>query len=141
MVWLVSLPVQAAQYIPEPPGPLLSAGVGVWALGLFFEAVGDYQLARYETAPADQDRIMDRGLWAWTRHPNYFGDFLARWGLFLIASASWQTAAMSLISPVVMSPLLTKGSGKRLLAAHMVRRPGCAARTSGFFPMPPRGAR
>jgi steroid 5-alpha reductase family enzyme len=73
-----------------------------------------------------------------------YGDFLVRWGLFLMASASWQTAVMSLIPPVVMSLLLTRGSGKRLSEAHMVQRPrfaAYAARTSGFFPTPPRGAR
>lgn len=72
------------------------------------------------------------------------GDLLGWWGLFLMASAGWQTAVMSLVPPVVMSLLLTRGSGKRLLEAHMVQRPGCAAyaaRTSGLFPTPPRGAR
>ncbi|MBT2526839.1 DUF1295 domain-containing protein [Streptomyces sp. ISL-99] len=141
LVWLISLPVQAAQYAPEPVGPLTLVGLVVFATGLVFEAVGDFQLARFKADPAHRGRIMDRGLWSWTRHPNYFGDFLVWWGLYLMACGNWQVAAVSLISPVVMTFLLTRGSGKRLLENHMAGRPGYAAyvkRTSGFFPRPPR---
>ncbi|MBN0043467.1 DUF1295 domain-containing protein [Streptomyces actuosus] len=141
LVWLVSLPVQAAQYVPGPPSFLTWAGVGLWAVGLGFEAVGDAQLARFRADPANRGRIMDRGLWAWTRHPNYFGDFCVWWGLFLTACDSAAAAAVSVVSPVVMSLLLVRGSGKRLLERHMAGRPGYAryrARTSGFLPRPPR---
>ncbi|MER5967180.1 DUF1295 domain-containing protein [Streptomyces sp. NPDC002057] len=141
LVWLVSLPVQAAAYLPHSLDALAWAGLAIWAVGLGFEAVGDRQLARFKADPAHRGRIMDRGLWAWTRHPNYFGDFLVWWGLYLTACATWQTAALTVVSPLVMSALLIKGSGKRLLEAHMAQRPGYAAytaRTSGFFPRPPR---
>ncbi|MFJ2238692.1 DUF1295 domain-containing protein [Streptomyces sp. NPDC087859] len=141
LVWLVSLPVQAAQYVSGPPSFLAWAGVAVWAVGLCFEAVGDAQLARFKADPAHRGRIMDRGLWAWTRHPNYFGDFCVWWGLFLLACDTPQSAAVSVVSPLVMSLLLVRGSGKRLLEQHMAGRPGYAeymARTSGFFPRPPR---
>ncbi|MFR9799141.1 DUF1295 domain-containing protein [Streptomyces sp. MS06] len=141
LVWLVSLPVQAAQYVPGRPSALAWAGVALWAVGLCFEAVGDAQLARFKAAPANRGRIMDRGLWSWTRHPNYFGDFCVWWGLFLLACDDAPAAAVSVVSPVVMSLLLTKGSGKRLLERHMRDRPGYAAyaaRTSGFLPRPPR---
>ncbi|MEN8651257.1 DUF1295 domain-containing protein [Streptomyces sp. 21So2-11] len=141
LVWLISLPVQAAQYVPVPVGPLAVVGIVIWAMGLTFEAVGDHQLARFKADPANRGRIMDRGLWSWTRHPNYFGDFLIWWGLFLMACGSWQAAAVSVVSPLVMTYLLTRGSGKRLLEDHMADRPGFAAyvaRTSGFFPRPPR---
>ncbi|MFI2213932.1 DUF1295 domain-containing protein [Streptomyces sp. NPDC020141] len=144
LVWLISLPVQAAQYVSAPVTALTLAGAALWAVGLTFETVGDFQLARFTADPAHRGRIMDRGLWSWTRHPNYFGDFLVWWGLYLMACGSWQTAALCLVSPVVMSLLLTRGSGKRLLEAHMADRPGYAdyaARTSGFFPLPPRGPR
>ncbi|CAM5291377.1 hypothetical protein SAVIM338S_00304 [Streptomyces avidinii] len=143
LVWLVSLPVQAAQYATTPAGALTWCGLGVWAAGLAFEAVGDHQLARFKADPAHRGLLMDRGLWSWTRHPNYFGDFLVWWGLYLMACASWQTAALCLVSPLVMSLLLTRGSGKRLLERHMADRPGYAAyaaRTSGFVPLPPRSA-
>ncbi|WP_376770601.1 DUF1295 domain-containing protein [Streptomyces physcomitrii] len=141
LVWLISLPVQAAMLLPGLPGPVAWAGTAVWALGLFFEAVGDHQLARFKADPAHRGRLMDRGLWSWTRHPNYFGDFCVWWGLFLCASEQVPVAAAVLVSPVVMSLLLTVGSGKRLLEQHMAERPGYpeyAARTSGFFPRPPR---
>ncbi|MGW2825721.1 DUF1295 domain-containing protein [Streptomyces sp. NPDC001443] len=141
LVWLVSLPVQAAQYTPRPLSLLAFVGTAAWAVGLFFEAVGDAQLARFKADPANRGRIMDRGLWRLTRHPNYFGDFLVWWGLFLVACGGWQAAALSVISPLVMSVLLINGSGKRLLERHMAGRPGWdayAARTSGFFPRPPR---
>ncbi|MEJ8662051.1 DUF1295 domain-containing protein [Streptomyces sp. MS1.AVA.4] len=141
LVWLVSLPVQAAAYLPEGVDALLVLGLALWAAGLAFEAVGDHQLARFKSDPANRGRIMDQGLWSWTRHPNYFGDFLVWWGLYLSACGSWQTAALIFVSPLVMSGLLIWGSGKRLLEAHMAQRPGYAAyaaRTSGFLPRPPR---
>ncbi|MFE5300930.1 DUF1295 domain-containing protein [Streptomyces sp. NPDC056632] len=141
LVWLVSLPVQVGVLLPEPLGPTALLGLAVWATGLSFEALGDRQLARFKADPANRGRVMDRGLWSWTRHPNYFGDFLVWWGLYLTACATWQTALLTLVSPLVMSGLLIWGSGKRLLEAHMADRPGYAAyraRTSGFFPRPPR---
>ncbi|MFF4899169.1 DUF1295 domain-containing protein [Streptomyces sp. NPDC001068] len=141
LVWLVSLPVQAAQYVSGPPSALAWAGTALWAVGLGFEAVGDAQLARFKADPATKGQIMDRGLWAWTRHPNYFGDFCVWWGLFLLACDAPAAAAVSVVSPLVMSLLLIRGSGKRLLERHMADRPGYAgyrARTSGFFPLPPR---
>ncbi|GAA2917737.1 hypothetical protein GCM10010478_16970 [Streptomyces erythrogriseus] len=125
-----------------PLSALALAGTAVWAVGLFFETVGDAQLARFKADRANQGRIMDRGLWSWTRHPNYFGDFCVWWGLFLVAcDGGWQAAAVSVVSPLVMSVLLISGSGKRLLERRMAGRPGWdayAARTSGFFPRPPR---
>ncbi|WP_415947957.1 DUF1295 domain-containing protein [Streptomyces sp. KLOTTS4A1] len=141
LVWLVSLPVQAAQYVPQPMGLLAWLGVVLWGVGMFFEAVGDAQLSRFKAAPANRGRIMDQGLWRYTRHPNYFGDFCVWWGLFLLAAGSLAVAAAVVVAPLVMSLLLTRGSGQRLLEQHMSGRPGYAAyvtRTSGFFPRPPR---
>ncbi|WP_327336082.1 MULTISPECIES: DUF1295 domain-containing protein [unclassified Streptomyces] len=141
LVWLISLPVQAAGYVRGPAGVLVWAGTALWALGLGFEAVGDHQLARFKTDPANRGRIMDRGLWSWTRHPNYFGDFCVWWGLFLMVCEAPAAAAATVVAPVLMSFLLIGGSGKALLERHMAERPGFAeytARTSGFFPRPPR---
>ncbi|MFJ3788416.1 DUF1295 domain-containing protein [Kitasatospora sp. NPDC090091] len=141
LVWFVSLPVLAAQYVPDPPAALARAGTALWAVGLFFEAVGDRQLARFKADPANRGRIMDRGLWRWTRHPNYFGDACVWWGLFLLAAdtpAGWAFV----LSPVLMTWLLAFGSGKPMLERRMgAQRPGWAeyaARTSGFVPLPPR---
>jgi steroid 5-alpha reductase family enzyme len=132
-------------YLPGPMNALAALGVVAWLTGFFFETVGDAQLARFKADPGDRDRngfrIMDRGLWSLTRHPNYFGDFLVWWGLFLLACGNWAVAALTLVSPVVMSLLLTKGSGMRLLERQLADRPGYAAyvaRTSGFFPAIPR---
>jgi len=141
LVWLVSLPVQAAQYVPGPLTAFAGAGTALVLLGVCFEAVGDAQLARFKADPANKGRIMDQGLWRYTRHPNYFGDFCVWWGLWLIACDSAGAAAVTVVSPLVMSWLLIWGSGKRLLERHMAQRPGYAqyaARTSGFFPRPPR---
>lgn len=141
LVLVVSLPVQAASYIPGPLGPAAAVGVLLWLTGVLFEAVGDHQLARFKADPAHRGRIMDRGLWSWTRHPNYFGDFCVWWGLFAVACDAWQAAAVSVVSPLAMSYLLTRGSGKALLERHMADRPGWAdyvSRTSGFLPRPPR---
>ncbi|MEV7089917.1 DUF1295 domain-containing protein [Streptomyces sp. NPDC093085] len=143
LVVVISLPVQAASYLPGPLGPVAYAGCAVWLVGLVFEAVGDFQLARFRADPAHRGRVMDRGLWSWTRHPNYFGDFCVWWGLFLIVCDAPVVAAATVVSPLVMSLLLIFGSGKRLLERHMADRPGFAeytARTSGFFPLPPKKA-
>ncbi|WP_326648728.1 DUF1295 domain-containing protein [Streptomyces sp. NBC_01750] len=143
LVWLVSLPVQAAQYTPGPVTAIGRLGCAVWLAGVFFEAVGDWQLARFKSDPANKGRIMDRGLWSWTRHPNYFGDFCVWWGLFLIVCDDWAVTAATVVSPLVMSRLLIKGSGKPILERQLGRRPGFAeyaARTSGFFPRPPKKA-
>ncbi|MGW1227773.1 DUF1295 domain-containing protein [Streptomyces sp. NPDC002530] len=140
LVWLISLPVQAASYSSRPLDAPALCGIALWALGLGFEAVGDQQLARFKRDPAHRGHIMDRGLWSWTRHPNYFGDSLVWWGLYLSACTAWQPALLTLLSPVLMTLLLTVGSGKRLLEKHMADRPGYAeyaARTSGFLPLPP----
>jgi steroid 5-alpha reductase family enzyme len=145
LVWLVSLPVQAAQYLPGEMNALAGMGLTAWLVGFFFETVGDAQLARFKDDPDARDRngfrIMDRGLWRLTRHPNYFGDFMVWWGLFLLACGDLAVAAVTVVAPVVMSLLLTVGSGKRLLERQLAERPGYAeyaARTSGFFPAIPR---
>ncbi len=141
LVWVVSLPVQGAAGQDGGLGPLDFVGVAVWAAGLFFEATGDAQLARFKADPANRGTVMDRGLWRYTRHPNYFGDFLVWWGLYLIAlsAGAWWT----LPGPLVMTLLLTRVSGKDHLERSLSKRPGYAdyvARTSGFVPLPPRGA-
>ncbi|MFF2326263.1 MULTISPECIES: DUF1295 domain-containing protein [unclassified Streptomyces] len=141
LVWLVSLPVQAAHYVTGAVGGPAWAGTALWAGGFCCEALGDRQLARFKADPANRGRIMDRGLWAWTRHPNYFGDFCVWWGLFLIVCDAPPAAAAVVVSPLLMSFLLIGGSGKALLERHMAERPGFAeyvARTSGFVPLPPR---
>jgi len=140
LMWLVSLPVQ----VSAPAVPATAAmvpGLVLWAVGLSFETVGDAQLARFKADPANAGTVMDRGLWSWTRHPNYFGDFCVWWGIWIVACGTpwgWTTV----IGPIVMSTLLIRVSGKGLLEKSIgKRRAGYddyVARTSGFFPRPPR---
>jgi steroid 5-alpha reductase family enzyme len=115
----------------------------LWSIGLFFEAVGDFQMARFQADPANAGRIMDRGLWRLTRHPNYFGDFCVWWGLYLIAANGG--AAWTMFSPLLMSFLLLKVSGVTLLEKTITsRRPEYVEyqqRTNAFFPGPPRKSR
>jgi steroid 5-alpha reductase family enzyme len=139
LVWVVSLALQGNASSSDGLGALDLAGVALWAVGLFFEAVGDAQLARFKADPRNRGTVMDRGLWRWTRHPNYFGDFCVWWGFGLIAlgAGAW----WGLIGPVVMTVLLTRVSGKDHLERHMSDRPGYreyVQRTSGFVPLPPR---
>lgn len=145
LMWIVSLPVQAAMVPASPSGLVVLdfAGIALWCVGMFFETVGDLQLARFKADPANSGSVMDRGLWRYTRHPNYFGDFCVWWGFYAFACATpngWWT----FIGPTVMSILLLRVSGVPLLErALLKRRPGYAAyvaRTSPFFPMPPRSA-
>lgn len=142
LVWFIALPLQAAAVVARetPLGPLDYVGVALWAVGFLFEAVGDGQLARFRADPVNAGRVMDRGLWRYTRHPNYFGDFCVWWGLYLVAAAGG--AAWTVASPGLMSLLLLRVSGVALLERTIAeRRSEYAAyqqRTNAFFPGPPR---
>jgi steroid 5-alpha reductase family enzyme len=145
VMWVVSLPVQVAQYgagswIAAVTTP---AGVVLWLVGFGFESVGDRQLARFTADPANRGQVLDTGLWRYTRHPNYFGDACVWWGIFLVACHQWVGLA-TIVSPIVMTCLLAKGTGKPLLEKSIgERRPGYAEyvrRTSGFLPLPPKKA-
>jgi steroid 5-alpha reductase family enzyme len=107
---------------------------------VFFEGVGDSQLERFRRDPGNKGKVNDVGLWRYTRHPNYFGDACVWWGIFLVA-ADALPGVVTIYSPVIMTLLLTKGSGARILEKHMSKRDGWddyAARTSRFFPLPPK---
>jgi steroid 5-alpha reductase family enzyme len=141
IAWFISLPVQAAMYIRTGWSALAFVGVGVWAIGVFFESVGDSQMAAFRRDPANRGQVMDRGLWRYTRHPNYFGDATVWAGLYLIAAEHW-IGALTVASPVLMAWFLSFKTGKPLLEKQMAAtKPGYAdymRRTSGFFPRPPR---
>jgi len=138
-IWLVSLPVQ----VNAVATPALTAigwiGVAVWLVGFLFESVGDAQLAAYKADP-HRGRVLDHGLWAWTRHPNYFGDACVWWGIWLVAAWPWP-GLLTIVAPVAMTYFLAFATGARLLEQTMMQRPGYpeyAARTSMFLPRPPR---
>jgi len=141
LVLVVSLPLQVAAERRAGLDWVAWVGVALWAVGLFFEAVGDEQMRRFKRRPDTRGQVMDRGLWRYTRHPNYFGDFCVWWGLWLVAlgaGGTWWTV----VGPLVMSFLLIKGSGAALLEKDISeRRPQYREyieRTSGFIPLPPR---
>lgn len=144
VMWFVSLPVQVAMVLAGPAGPVVWCGLAVYLVGLFFEAVGDAQLAAFKRDPANRGHIMDRGLWRYTRHPNYFGDACVWVGIFLTVAWSWP-GALTVLSPILMIWLLVAKTGKALTEERMSQqRPGYAdyvARTSGFLPLPPRPPR
>ncbi len=141
VMWFVSLPVQVAAFEPSAVNLVTWLGVLVWVLGFVFETVGDYQLTRFRNDPSSKGRVLDTGLWRYTRHPNYFGDACVWWGLSLVAFSAWP-GVLTILSPLVMTWLLAKGTGKPLLEKDMAsRRPGYAEyvrRTSGFVPLPPK---
>jgi steroid 5-alpha reductase family enzyme len=145
LMWIVSLPLQWAVLSTRPPqlNWLDVAATALCLVGLFFEATGDYQLARFRAEAGNADAVMDRGLWRYTRHPNYFGDCVFWWGLFLFA-LNTPGGYVTLIGPVIMTALLLRVSGVALLERSIGRRrPAYAAyvrRTSAFVPWPPRSA-
>lgn len=141
---IVSLPVQLGQTADTPSvGALAWIGVALWLFGLFFEVVGDAQLTRFRRDPASAGTVMDKGLWRYTRHPNYFGDACVWWGIAIVA-AETSVGRWGLAGALVMTLLLRRVSGVTLLEKSLVkRRAGYAeyvARTSPFVPRPPKRA-
>ncbi|PRW63518.1 DUF1295 domain-containing protein [Actinopolyspora mortivallis] len=138
LMWFVSLPVQLTG---SEVGVFTALGAVVWAVGLFFETVGDAQLRRFRNDPASRGGVLTTGLWRYTRHPNYFGDACVWWGLYLVSCQQWP-GPLTVLSPLVMTWLLARGTGKPLLEERLRQRhPEYAryvARTSGFLPWPPR---
>ena len=142
LAWVISVPLLAAINSNNPLGLLDIAGLALWVIGFIFEAGGDYQLSTFKANPANKGKVMDTGLWRYTRHPNYFGDFCIWWGfyLFAVASGGW----WSIIAPLLMSFLLLKVSGVAMLEKDIgERRPkyrDYIARTNAFFPGLPKSA-
>lgn len=143
LMFLVSLPLQVAQLsgMPDSFTAMDIIGTAVWVVGFGFESIGDLQLARFKKDPANAGKVMDQGLWRYTRHPNYFGDAVLWWGIFLVAAAR-PANVLVILSPIVMTVLLTRVSGVPLLEKSLTRRrEGYAdyiARTSSFVPRPPK---
>jgi steroid 5-alpha reductase family enzyme len=140
LAWVVSAPLLAAQRSAAPLGALDWLGLGLAAFGLLFESIADWQLARFKASDRNRGRVLDRGLWRYSRHPNYFGECCVWWGVAcfgLAAGGVW-----SLVSPLLMTFLLLRVSGVTLLEQSIGdRRPGYAnyvRRTSAFLPLPRR---
>lgn len=143
LAWLIALPLLPAITSNSALSWIDLFAVAIWTVGFIFEAVGDYQLARFKSRIDSQGRALDTGLWRYTRHPNYFGEFCMWWAfyLFAVAAGGW----WSIASPLLMNFLLLKVSGVAMLEKTISdRRPEYAAyirRTNAFFPGPRRSSR
>ncbi|MGD8408438.1 MAG: DUF1295 domain-containing protein, partial [Thiohalophilus sp.] len=121
-----------------PFSPIDALGVVLWLVGMSFEAIGDWQLARFKADPNNKGQVMQSGLWRYTRHPNYFGEWCIWWGFYLLAipAGGWWT----IVSPLLMTFLLLRFSGVTLLEQDIgERRPkyrDYIKRTNAFFPGP-----
>jgi len=143
LAWIVATPFLVGLPTDAPFGVLDGVGAVVAIIGFLFEAIGDAQMARFQADPANRCQVMDRGLWRYTRHPNYFGETCVWWGLWLMAFAgAGLGGAWTILSPLLMTGLLLKVSGVTLLERDIgERRPAYRdyiARTNAFLPGPPR---
>ena len=140
LAWFIALPLVPAIMAPGDIGAIELVATSLWLVGFLFEAGGDLQLSRFKADASNKGRVLDSGLWRYTRHPNYFGDFCVWWSfyLFAVAAGGWWT----ILSPLLMSVLLLKVSGVAMLEKTITdRRPEYAAyirRTNAFFPGLPR---
>lgn len=138
LAWIITMPLYASLTLPGASLPLDLLGMALWLVGMTFESVADWQLARFKSNPQNQGKVMDRGLWRYTRHPNYFGECLVWWGFYLLAvsSGGWWT----IVAPLLITWLLLKFSGVVMLEETIVqRRPAYAdyiRRTNAFIPGP-----
>jgi steroid 5-alpha reductase family enzyme len=148
LLFITCLPAQLGIWASDSSGniigPIAFAGAIIALIGIAFETIGDAQLNAFRANPANKGKVLDTGLWKYTRHPNYFGDACTWWGIWLIASETGLAGWISIIGPIFLTFTLTKWSGKPLLEKGMKKtRPDYAAyvaRTSGFFPWPPKRA-
>lgn len=138
----IAMPLLVAASASSALGWFDAIGVALWLIGMFFEVLGDFQLARFKAQIGNRGKVLDTGLWRFTRHPNYFGEFAIWWGYFFLALAAggWWTV----LSPLLMTFLLLKVSGVALLERSIGRRRpeyvDYIRRTNAFFPGPPRAS-
>lgn len=142
-MYLLSVPLVISLTADGPSslGPAAYAGAAVWAIGFLFESVGDFQLVRFKSNSANAGTVLDSGLWRYTAHPNYFGEVMMAWGLF-IAALDVRWAAIGVLGPIMYTRLVTTITGTPTLEKRLQRtRPDYSAylqRTSSFWPRPPR---
>ena len=142
LAWVICLPALAAVSSQTTPGPLDFLGLALWLVGMYFEVLGDWQLSRFRRGKREAGAVLDTGLWRYTRHPNYFGEALLWWGIYLIAlsAGAWWTV----FAPLLMTFLLLRVSGVALLEKDIAdRRPAYREyirRTNAFFPGRPHAA-
>lgn len=145
LLWVISAPLLVAQFSPNPAHLTILdfLALAVWVVGFFFEAMGDLQLARFRANPANKGKVLDTGVWRFTRHPNYFGDATQWWAYYLFAAVAggWWT----IFSPILMTGMLLRVSGVTLLEKTLATtKPGYreyVESTSAFIPWLPRKRR
>lgn len=144
VLWFASLPIQVAQVYSTPSslGWPAFLGIGLWAVGLYFETVADLQLTRFRANPDNQGTVLNTGLWRYSRHPNYFGELCVWWGLFLVACDN-VIGLLTIVGPLAYTYLVINVTGQRTLEKKLEReRPGYTAymaTTSAIIPRPPTG--
>ena len=140
LAWIIAMPLWPALTTVTPFGIWDVIAITLWSIGMFFESVSDWQLARFKNNPENRGKVMDKGLWRYSRHPNYFGESLIWWGvyLFAVSAGAWWT----ILGPLLITWLLLKFSGVVMLEETIVeRRPAYRdyiARTNAFFPGRPK---
>lgn len=141
IILVILTPVILARRAPGGPlGPLDWLGVAVWLVGFCFEAVGDAQLLAFKRNSGNRGRFMTRGLWRYTRHPNYFGEVTLWWGVLLVGLGAGY-GAIGIVSPLTITALLLFVSGIPMLERKWAGDPEFEAyrrRTSAFIPWPPK---
>ena len=142
LMWIISIPLLAAQISPTPDRLIWLdfLAVIVWGIGFFFEAVGDWQLSKFRADPGNKGKLLNTGVWRYTRHPNYFGDAAQWWGFYLIAAAAG--GYWTIFSPVLMTLLLRNVSGVAMLEKTLKdtkpRYKEYVETTNAFIPWLPR---
>lgn len=140
LLWIISAPLLGAVVSDAPLNPWDVAGSLLFAVGFSFEVVADRQLARFREDPRNRGRVLDTGLWRYSRHPNYFGEAVLWWGFYLLAVGAGQP--WTVVGPLLITFLLLKVSGVTMLERNLKRsKPGYAEyveRTSAFVPWPPK---
>ncbi len=145
LMWIIGAPLVAAQIgaTPKQFTWLDYLAIPIWLVGFFFESAGDWQLTQFKANPANKGKLMNRGVWRYTRHPNYFGDAAQWWGFYLVALApgGWWT----IFGPIIMTGLLMRVSGVTLLEKRLRKtKPGYeeyVETTSEFIPWFPKTAK
>lgn len=141
LLFIIATPLLVIQlYATTTLGLLDYLGMAIWAMGMYFEVLGDAQLARFIKNPLNKGKLMQGGLWAYTRHPNYFGEVLLWWGIWIMA-LNVPYGYLTVAGPLMITYLILKVSGIPMLESKMKEHPDFDAyqkRTSKFFPMPPR---
>ncbi len=138
---VISLPVTWALTHDGPSINMLdAAGLCIWIIGFSFEAIGDFQLLQFKSNPANKGKVLNTGLWRYTRHPNYFGEVTLWWGIFIIC-LSVPGSLWTIVGPLTITYLILKVSGTPMLEKRYADDHKYAEyirNTSSFFPIPPK---